>query len=90
MKERGERTFDPQELAASLEPLGIREITERMEVSPLLVDQGDLVADQNHTICCTCKFPNPTPDEAGMLPYQEVEPPIGSPTGPTGGLIWPW
>ena len=43
MSKHGKISFDQNELAASLVPLGIREITERMEVSPLLVDQGDLI-----------------------------------------------
>lgn len=70
--------FDQAALAASLTPLGIREITERMEVSPLLVDQGDLTQDQTATVCCSCKFPRDVLDEDGSYPYPTVEGPIGS------------
>ena len=81
MNNHGKNTFDQTELAASLAPLGIREITERMEVSPLLVDQGDLIQDQNATICCTCKIPWEELDKSGNVPYPTVEPPTGAPSG---------
>jgi hypothetical protein len=87
MNENANHTFNPDELAASLSPLGIREITERMEVAPLLVDQGDLTAGQDATICCTCKIPWEELDESGMLSFAEVEPPMGA--GMTGP-IWPY
>ena len=84
MSKHGKDTFDQNELEASLAPLGIREITERMEVTPLLVDQGDLTQDQNATICCTCKIPWEELGKDGTLPYPVVQPPMGSPTGPVG------
>lgn len=87
MNAHANHPFGPEELAASLTPLGIREITERMEVSPLLVDQGDLVAGQDASICCTCKIPWEQLDKNGMLSYAEVEPPQGA--GNTGP-IWPY
>lgn len=77
MNNHPDPVFDRNELAASLTPLGIREITERMEVSPLLVDQGDLTQDQTATVCCSCKFPRDVLDD-GSLPYPTVEGPIGS------------
>lgn len=85
MNEHGTPRQNPHELAASLTPLGIREITERMEVSPLLVDQGDLTEGQDASICCTCKIPW----GEGDLPYPEIDPPIGSPIGPFIPPIWP-
>ncbi len=56
MNKRHPENFQENELVESLQPLGIREIAERMEVSPLLVDQGNLMQDQNATVCCTCKI----------------------------------
>lgn len=44
-----------QELVDSLKPLGIREIGERMEVSPLLVGQSEMIQGQDF-VCCTCKI----------------------------------
>jgi hypothetical protein len=85
MNENPKNTHDPAQLAASLTPLGIREITERMEVSPLLVDQGDFTPDQSATICCTCKIPW----EEGQLPYPVVEPPMGSGSGMFVPPLWP-
>lgn len=84
MNKHGKISFDQNELAASLVPLGICEITERMEVSPLLVDQGDLIQDENATICCTCKIPWEELDKSGNLPYPTVAPPMGA-----GGTAWP-
>lgn len=86
--------FDPAELEASLQPLGIREVAERMEVSPLLIDQGDLsrgalVQDQDASICCTCKIPWEDLNEKGEVPYPVVSPPMGA-SGGTSGPIWPY
>ena len=83
MHEHGNTNVDRTELAASLVPLGIREITERMEVSPLLVDRGDLIQDENATICCTCKIPW----DGETIPYPHIEPPMGG--GSTGPFIPP-
>lgn len=77
-------TFDQGELAASLAPLGIREITERMEVSPLLIDQGDLTQEETISVCCACKFPRDVLDDEGMVSMSEVEPPMGAGMGPGG------
>lgn len=81
MNKRHPEQYQSQELVESLRPLGIREIAERMEVSPLLVDQGNMLQDQNVSICCTCKIPWEQLDENGQLPYPTVSPPTGS-TGP--------
>lgn len=79
MQKSTHQNYEQSELEASLAPLGIREIAERMEVSPLLVDQGDLTQDPNVSICCACKMPW---DPSDTIPYPVVEPPMG-----TGGLF---
>jgi hypothetical protein len=70
--------FEKTELEASLARLGIRELEERMEVSPLLADPGIEGVDKDvPSMCCTCKVPDPFgPD--GSLPYPTIDP------GPTG------
>ena len=76
--------FDQAELEASLARLGIRELEERMEVSPLLTDPGIEGVDKDvPTICCTCKVPDPFgPD--GTLPYPTIDPGPTGPTNPNG------
>ena len=78
--------FDQSELEASLKRLGIRELEERMEISPLLTETGTTATDPDvPSICCTCKIPDPFgPD--GQLPYPTIDP---GPTGPTnpGGFF---
>ena len=71
---------DQSELEASLKRLGIRELEERMEISPLLTETGTNATDPDvPSICCTCKIPDPFgPD--GTLPYPTID--LGS-TGPT-------
>jgi hypothetical protein len=88
MSHRNPDNFNPAELQASLEPLGIREITRRMEVSPLLVDQGNLargsgIEGQDATICCTCKIPYEDLLKDGSFPYPTVDGPLGA----GGGLV---
>ena len=58
------------ELTASLERLGIRELEQRMEFAPLLVDQGLAPGVQEQDMpCCVCKIGDPNQlDENGMLP----------------------
>lgn len=51
MNENTQPIIDPQELQASLERLGIRELEERMEVSPLLAAPDIQVTDR-----CECGF----------------------------------
>ena len=68
MKNRKNELVDPiqlvdqAELAASLEPLGLREINERMEVAPLLADQGSDGMMTQDWVCCVCKI---NPDGLG-------------------------
>jgi len=72
--------IDHTELETSLARLGIRELEERMEISPLLTDTGTVGTDRDPGgICCTCKIPNPF-DPDGNLPYPKIDP---GPTGPT-------
>ncbi len=62
------------ELAASLTRLGIRELEERMEISPLLLLGGDDAVTQSDTICCTCKIPvDPDISRDGMIPYPQIQ-----------------
>ncbi len=74
--------IDKTELEASLARLGIRELEERMEISPLLADTGTTEQDMSN-ICCTCKIPDPFgPD--GNLPYPHMDPGPTGPTNPNG------
>lgn len=75
---------DQAELEASLKRLGIRELEERMEISPLLTETGTNATDPDvPTICCTCKIPDPFgPD--GSLPYPTIDPGPTGPTNPNG------
>jgi hypothetical protein len=86
MKPNTNPQTDQAELEASLARLGIRELEERMEISPLLTDTGTTGTDQGpSSICCTCKIPDPFgPD--GVMPYPHMDP---GPTGPTHpGGFW--
>lgn len=48
-----------------LAPLGIHEVRERLEISPLLVDGNDSVTSD--TTCCTCKIrPHDPTDPDGI------------------------
>ena len=71
-------------LDASLERLGIRELEERMEVSPLLIDtglEGTTGTDPDTpSICCTCKIPGP----GDFLPFPKDVPDPTGPTNPNG------
>jgi len=51
---------DRRPLPESLESLGIEELKERLEVSPLL-GAGE-VHGQDIETCCSCKMPPPRPD----------------------------
>ena len=78
MKPNSKPMTDKTELEASLARLGIRELEERMEISPLLADTGTMDKELPG-ICCTCKIPDPFgPD--GTLPWPTMDP---GPTGPT-------
>jgi hypothetical protein len=70
------------DLEASLRRLGVRELEERMEISPLLAGAGiEDTAVEAPVICCTCKMPPPE-----NLPYPTMLP---TPTGPTNPVGWP-
>ena len=84
MKPNTNPQIDKTELEASLQRLGIRELEERMEISPLLTDAGTTGKDQElSSICCTCKIPDPfNPD--GNLPYPGFTIDSTGPTNPHG------
>jgi len=84
MKPNAHPHSGPADLAASLRRLGIRELEERMEISPLLTGAGTTGTDQEPpSICCTCKIPDPFgPD--GTFPYPSIDPTPTGPTNPTG------
>lgn len=81
--------FTDAELATSLRGLGLSELEQRLEFSPLLagsiVDGGD--ATQAASVCCSCKMP---PDD--ILGGGDPAPSDPTPgdtfwgTGPTDGL----
>ena len=74
------------ELEASLKRLGIRELEERMEISPLLTDTGTTGTDADvPSFCCTCKIPGPFGKD-GTLPYPTIDPGPTGPTNPNG--LW--
>jgi hypothetical protein len=75
---------DQTELETSLARLGIKELEERMEISPLLTDTGaGGIEDNAMENCCTCKIPNPL-DPNGNLPYPRIDPGPTGPTNPNG------
>jgi hypothetical protein len=86
MKPEYEDQADRAELEASLKRLDIRELEERMEVSPLLMVAGENpVEPVKPGLCCVCKIPNPF-GPGGNLPYPTSDPtPMGPmfSTGPT-------
>ena len=84
MKPNKSPEFQQTELEASLKRLGIRELEERMEISPLLADTGTNAVDPGvPSICCNCKIPDPFgPD--GTLPYPNIDPGPTGPTNPNG------
>ena len=86
MKRISKEVFDHITLNASLQRLGVVELEERMEFSPLLVEAGLRDTEtETSTTCCVCKIPedHKFPD---LLIYN---PGTGDgSTGPTdGGLI---
>lgn len=73
--------IDQTELENSLARLGIKELEERMEISPLLADTGAPGTEPNAIDnCCSCKIPDPGED----LPYPRIDPAPTGPTNPTG------
>jgi len=80
MNRNPQEIFERNELDASLTRLGVQELEERLEISPLLL-VSEATADDGTSVCCSCKMP---PDflEDGNLPYPEVDP------GPTtSGIV---
>lgn len=67
--------FTPAELDASMRRLGIQELQERLEFSPLLIDTGMTAGDDSACMpCCVCKIREPAPvDDSGMLPFPMEE-----------------
>ncbi len=89
MKNTTKETFDRATLDASLQRLGVRELDERLEFAPLLVEAGlqDDTTDMQFE-CCSCKLLDPDH-------YRPYVPQIANPwggdgsTGPTSGeLHW--
>ena len=88
MKRINRDIFDRITLAASLQRLGVVELDERLEFSPLLVEGGLQDTDGGAlTACCVCKIP----DDDLILPDIRVVDPgtggDGSTGGTDGGLI---
>ena len=55
---------DQRPLPDTLTCLGIEELRERLEISPLLADPN--IQGQDLENCCSCKIPNdPAPDSPG-------------------------
>ncbi len=85
MKRIGHEVFDQITLDVSLRRLGIVELEERLEFSPLLLESG-LQETQDDTTCCVCKIP-----DDHQLPDSQIHfPPTGgdgSTGGTDGGLI---
>ena len=67
MNKNSEPLFNPEELTASLARLGIRELEERMEVSPLLAAADVQSYDRCFCESCCSRIDIPTPyDFPGM------------------------
>lgn len=66
---QNQNPINQTELEAGLARLGIRELEERMEISPLLLlGEGDSEMESDF-VCCTCKVPNPVDmGKDGLLP----------------------
>lgn len=81
MKQITPGAFDPGTLNASLQRLGVVELEERMEFSPLLLEAGLQHGGEAspNSICCVCKIPPLDP-----VPEPVID--LGS-TGPTSG-VW--
>ncbi len=70
------QVFSPTELESSLRRLGIQELQERLEFTPLLIDTGLNPGEQPTDMpCCVCKIGDPSQlDDNGMLPYPHMDP----------------
>ncbi len=85
MKRITKDVFDRITLNASLQRLGVVELEERMEISPLLVESGlqDTVGETG-TVCCVCKIPDDLPELPDIRILSPINDGMGS-TGPTDG-----
>jgi len=84
MKRITKEVFDRITLDASLQRLGVIELEERLEFSPLLVEGGLQDTDVS-TLCCVCKIPDGDFDVPDIVITDPGTDGMGS-TGPTGGL----
>ena len=85
MKRINRDIFDRITLDASLQRLGVVELDERLEFSPLLVEGGLQEAGGDvPTMCCVCKIPD---DHLNFPDIRVFDPANGGDgsTGPTGG-----
>jgi hypothetical protein len=85
MKRINRDIFDRITLNASLQRLGVVELDERLEFSPLLVEGGLQDTDGGTpTACCVCKIPD---DDLNLPDIRIFDPANGGDgsTGPTGG-----
>ncbi len=86
MKRITPEIFEQITLDVSLQRLGVVELEERMEFSPLLVEGGLQDTDRDTpTMCCVCKIPDDY-DLPGIRIFDPANGGDGStgPTGPTG------
>ena len=88
MKRISQDIFDRITLDASLQRLGIVELEERLEFSPLLVEGGlQETSGDVPTMCCVCKIPDDDldfPDIRVTMPDTGGD---GSTGSTSGGLI---
>ncbi len=75
-RKREPEVFSPTELEEGLRRMGIQELQQRLEFSPLLIDHGLNPGEESMaTPCCVCKIGDPGQlDENGMLPYPQFDP----------------
>jgi hypothetical protein len=85
MQRISQNVFDRITLNASLQRLGIVELEERLEFSPLLLE-GDLAATSRAIPdgCCLCKFPGGDPWPDGIHVGDPATDGLGT-TGTTNG-----
>ncbi len=88
MKRINREVFDRITLDASLQRLGVVELEERLEFSPLLVEGGlQETSGDVPTMCCVCKIPE---DDLILPDIRVIDPATGgdgSTGGTDGGLI---
>ena len=85
MKRVSKEVFDRITLNASLQRLGVVELTERLEFSPLLAEAG-LQETDTSTLCCVCKIPDGDIDMPNIVISDPSTDGMGT-TGPTDGVI---